>query len=163
VSGAQDTESTTAGESSGDRGSDVVHAAARGAVAAMAMTGMRTFTVDVGLVKQSPPQAIARQRARGLMQRVPRGRRRAAVELMHWTYGGVGGAAFGLLPAGLRRQVWSGPAFGLASWFGFELGLAPILGLKQARSLRLVERVALAVDHLLYGMVVGETRRRPRS
>jgi hypothetical protein len=129
----------------------------------MAMTGMRSFTADVGLLKQSPPQAIARQRARGLMRRVPRKRRRPVVEVMHWTYGGIGGAAFGLLPQALRRQVWSGPAFGLAAWLGFELGLAPLLGLSQSRSLRPVERAVLAADHLLYGVVVAETRRRPRS
>ena len=55
---------------------EVRHAAGRGAAAAMAMTGMRIFTVDVGLVEQTPPQAIVKQKARGLPRRVPRGRRR---------------------------------------------------------------------------------------
>jgi hypothetical protein len=48
-------------------------------------------------------------------------------------------------------------------WLGFEVGIAPLLGLKQARKLRLAERAALAADHLLYGLVLSETRRTPRE
>lgn len=129
----------------------------------MAMTGMRVFTRDLGIVKQTPPEAIAKQRAHGLLRRVPRKRRRATVELAHWGYGGVGGAMFGLLPDSLRRRAWAGPAYGLLTWLGFEFALAPILGLKQAKRLRPVERAALAVDHLLYGLVLSEGRRRPQE
>jgi hypothetical protein len=141
----------------------VAHAGMRGAIAAMAMTGMRAFTVDLGIVEQSPPQAILKQRAAGLVRRVPRKRRRAAVELAHWGYGAAGGAAFGMLPAGVRRRAWAGPLFGLAAWLGFEAGIAPLLGLTQARRLRVAERVALAADHLLYGLVLAETRARPQE
>ena len=129
----------------------------------MAMTGMRMLTVHVGLVRQTPPDAIAKQRAQGLMARIPRKRRRAAVELAHWSYGGMGGAIFGALPDSLRRRAWAGPSYGVATWLGFELALAPMLGLKQARRLRLVERAALAADHLLYGLVLSEGRRRPQE
>ena len=46
------------------RGKGVVigHGAVRGAIAAMSMTGMRTVTVNAGIVDQAPPQAIFRQR-----------------------------------------------------------------------------------------------------
>jgi hypothetical protein len=142
---------------------EVAHASLRGAIAAAAMTGMRAFTVDLGLVDQTPPQAIARQRARGLLRRVPRGRRRAAIELAHWTYGAVGGAAFALIPDELRRRAWAGPAYGLLVWVGFEAALAPVLGLKQAKRQRRVERAALAADHLLYGLVLSEIRARPQE
>ena len=142
---------------------ELAHAGLRGAIAAMAMTGMRAFTQSVGLVQQTPPQAIFKQRARGLLRRVPRGRRRAAVELAHWSYGAVGGVVFGALPDAVRRRAWSGPIYGLAVWLGFEAGLAPALGLKQSRRLRPVERAALAADHLLYGLVLSETRSRPRE
>lgn len=142
---------------------EIAHAGGRGAVAAMAMTGMRTFTVSAGLVKQTPPQAIVRQRAHGLIRKIPRRRRRAAIELMHWGYGAVGGVGFGVLPKSVRRRRWSGPVYGLVLWLGFELGLAPLLGLKQARRIRPVERGALAADHLVYGLVLSETRPRPRS
>jgi hypothetical protein len=145
------------------RRSLVAHAAARGAIGAMAMTGMRVVTVDLGIVQEPPPQAIVRRRARGLLRRVPRDSRRAAVELAHWSYGALGGAAFGMLPDPVRRRAWSGPVFGLAAWLAFELALAPALGLAHARRLRLGERLALAADHLLYGLVLSETRRRPRE
>jgi hypothetical protein len=142
---------------------ELAHAAVRGVVAAMAMTGMRSFTQSVGLVQQTPPQAIVKQRARGLVRRIPKKRRRAAVEAMHWGYGAAGGLTFGFLPDAIRRRAWAGPAYGLAVWLGFEVGIAPALGLKQAYQVRPVERVAFAVDHLLYGFVLSETRRRPQE
>ena len=150
------------GDDSG-HAAEIAHASLRGAIAAAAMTGMRVFTVDVGLVDQTPPQAIVKQRAKGLLRRVPRGKRRAAIELAHWTYGAVGGAAYAVLPEEIRRQPWSGPAYGLLVWVGFELGLAPVLGLKQAKKQRPVERAALAADHLLYGLVLSEIRARPQE
>jgi hypothetical protein len=129
----------------------------------MAMTGMRALTVSLGVVEQPPPQAIFKQKARGLLRLVPRKRRRAAVELAHWGYGAGGGAAFRLMPDALRLQPWAGPAYGLAIWLGFEAGIAPALGLKQARKLRPIDRVGLAADHLLYGLVLNEGRRRPQE
>jgi hypothetical protein len=145
------------------RASEVAHAGVRGAIAAMAMTGMRTFTVHIGIVEETPPEAIVKQKARGLIRRVPRDRRPAAIELAHWSYGAAGGAAFGLLPDRIRLTPWAGPAYGLLVWIGFEAGIAPALGLKQARKLRLAERLAFAADHLLYGLILSEMRRRPSS
>jgi hypothetical protein len=142
---------------------EIAHASLRGAIAAMAMTGMRAFTVHLDLVDETPPQAIFRQRAHGLLRKVPRKRRRAAIEVAHWSYGAAAGAAFGSLPDSIRRRAWAGPIYGLMVWLGFELGLAPALGLSQSRHLRLGERAALAGDHLLYGFVLSETRRRPRE
>src|SRR5262249_50862529 len=135
----------------------------RGAIAAAAMTGMRVLTVELGLVDEPPPHAIARQRARGLLRRVPRKRRRAAIELAHWGYGAGGGAAIAALPDPLRRRAWSGPAYGLLVWVGFEAGIAPLLGLEQAGRRRPVERAAFAADHLLYGLVLSEFRARPQE
>jgi len=142
---------------------ELLTAALRGAIAAMAMTGMRAFTVDLGIVEETPPQAVLKKKARGLIRRVPRQNRRAAVELAHWGYGAAGGAVFRLLPEEVRRRDWAGPAYGLCVWLGFEMGIAPLLGLTQARKLRLAERTALAADHLLYGLVLSEIRKRPRG
>jgi hypothetical protein len=143
---------------------EIAHAAARGAIAAMAMTGMRAFTVSLGLVEQTPPQAIVRERAQGLIRRAPRRRRRAAIELLHWGYGAAGGVGFALLPGSVRqRRRWTGPLYGLVLWLGFELGLAPLLGLEQAKQLRPAERAAVAADHVLYGLVLSEIRARPRG
>jgi hypothetical protein len=141
----------------------IAHAALRGGVAAMAMTGMRVLTVELGLVEEPPPQAIFRQKAKGLLRLVPRKRRRAAIELAHWGYGAGGGAAFGALPDSLRERAWAGPVYGLVVWASFEAGLAPLLGLKQAGEKRPAERAALALDHLLYGFILSEFRRRPRE
>jgi hypothetical protein len=141
----------------------IAQAALRGTVAAMAMTGMRVLTVSLGIVDEPPPQAIFRQRARGLLRIFPRRSRRAAVELAHWSYGGAGGAAFAALPTGLRRLPLAGPVYGLAVWAGFEAVLAPALGLSQANEPRPAERAALAVDHLLYGLILAEFRLRPRE
>ena len=155
-----------AGQEEGSRLGDMLHGAARGAVGAMAMTGMRVLTTELGLVEQTPPQAVGRQRARGLralLRRAPRKQRRGLVEVAHWAFGASGGAAFGTLPGAVRRRTWAGPAYGLVVWLGFELGLAPVLGLSQAKRVRLVDRLALAADHLLYGLVLSGTRRRARG
>jgi hypothetical protein len=142
---------------------EIAHASLRGAVAAAAMSGMRVMTVELGLLEETPPQAIARQRAHGLVRRIPRRRRRAAIEAAHWAYGAAGGAAFAALPADVRRRAWAGPAYGLVVWLGFELGVAPLLGLKQAHRPRPVERAALAADHLVYGLVLSAGRARPQE
>ena len=52
--------------------------------------------------------------------------------------------------------------YGLVVWLGFELGIAPVLGLSQAKRVRPVDRLALAADHVLYGLVLSEMRRRPQ-
>ena len=145
---------------------NVLLGAARGAVGAMAMTGMRVLTTELGLVEQTPPQAVGRQRARGLravLRRAPRKQRRGLTEAAHWAFGAGGGAAFGALPSAVRRRSWAGPAYGLLVWLGFELGIAPALGLSQAKRVRLVDRLALAADHLLYGLVLSGSRRGVRG
>lgn len=51
----------------------------------------------------------------------------------------------------------------LVIWLGFELFLAPVLGLSQAKKPRPVDRLGLAADHLLYGLVLNQGRRRPQE
>jgi hypothetical protein len=143
---------------------EVLHATARGAVGAMAMTGMRVLTKELGLVEQTPPEAVSRQRARGLralLRLAPRKQRRGLVETAHWAFGAAGGAMFGALPRTVRRRPWAGPVYGLVVWLGFEMGIAPVLGLSQAERVRPVDRLALAADHVLYGLVLSDMRRRP--
>lgn len=122
------------------------------------MTGMRVLTTELGLVEQTPPQAVGRQSARALLRRAPRRQRRGLIEVAHWAFGAAGGAAFGALPGEIRRHRWAGPVYGLAVWLGFELGIAPALGLSQAKRVRAVDRLALAADHVLYGLVLTGTR-----
>ena len=135
-----------------------VQAAARGIVAAMAMSGMRKVTGGLGLLDEAPPDAIADRYARHLLARLHIDRD-VAVELGHWTYGAAGGVVFGLLPRVLRRHGWSGPIYGLASWLFYETTIAPLLGLAQTNQKAVVGRLTLAADHVLYGSVVGRTPR----
>ena len=149
------------GKGPGSRVGDVLSGAAWGTVGSMAMTGMRVITTELGVVEQTPPQAVGRQRARGmraLLRRAPRKQRRGLIEAAHWTFGAGGGAAFGALPPQVRRRRWAGPAYGLVVWLGFELGIAPALGLSQAKRVRPVDRLGLAADHLLYGLVLSAIR-----
>jgi hypothetical protein len=145
----------------GSRLGEMLHGAARGAVGAMAMTGMRVLTTELGILEQTPPQAVGRQRARGaraLLRRAPRKQRRGLIEAAHWAFGAGGGAAFGALPGTIRRRPWAGPVYGLVVWLGFEMGIAPVLGLSQAKRVRVADRLALAADHVLYGLVLSGTR-----
>ena len=131
----------------------VAHAAMRGAIASMAMTGMRVLTVSLGLVGQPPPQQLAGGQSRG--------RRRAAVELAHWAVGAAGGAGYGALPAAWRARPWTGPLYGLAIWTGFE-ATAPLMGLPHPEGRGLSQRLAIAADHTLYGFILDETRPAPQ-
>lgn len=130
-------------------------AAARGVIAAMAMTGMRRMTRGLGLLKQPPPEEMARDAPvlSAIVARTPLEHRAELIELFHWIYGGVGGAVFG---AAVRsRRPWIGPVYGLSVWALFETGIVPLLGLGRAHDSRVVSRVVVALDHVLYGVVVA--------
>ena len=82
-------------------------------------------------------------------------KRPAVTELAHWTFGAVAGAGFALLPVRLRRPRWAGAVYGLVVLTGFEAGIAPALGLSQARHMRPVERLVFSADHVLFGIVLA--------
>jgi hypothetical protein len=126
----------------------------------MAMTGLRRVTTGLGLLREPPPELIAEEAVPGLLRRIPAERRGASIELAHWAYGAAGGAVFGLLPAVARRHAWAGPAYGVAVWLAFEVGVAPALGLSGPRQWRASDRLAVVADHVLYGLVVAG---RPRG
>jgi hypothetical protein len=138
----------------GSHNTPVAQAAVRGVVAAMAMSGLRNVTGGLGLLDESPPDAIAERHADHLLARL-RIDRDAVIELGHWTYGAVGGALFGALPGAVRRHAWSGPVYGIATWLFYETAVAPLLGLGQVQQKTVVGRLALAADHVLYGTIVG--------
>jgi hypothetical protein len=128
---------------------------ASGVAAAMAMSGMRRLTTELSLVEETPPRAIMRQKAPVVFGIVPNEHHEAAIEIVHWAYGGACGGAFGFIPRGLRRHRWTGPAYGLLIWAAFEALLAPALGLEQAQRKRPIERLMFALDHVLYGLLVA--------
>jgi hypothetical protein len=121
----------------------------------MAMTGLRTVTAAVGRQEQSPPEAIVEEKAPGIVRRLPERSRNAVIEVAHWTYGTGGGLVFGMLPAGVRGHPAAGPAYGLAIWLAFELGIAPALGVRHVHRRRVLWRALVALDHVLYGLVVA--------
>lgn len=135
--------------------SDLLRSAARGVLGAMAMTGVRRITVDLGLVQKPPPEEIATEGVPGLLARIAPEHRETAIELFHWGVGAMGGMGFVIVPAGLRRRRWAGPAYGLAILGVFETAIAPRLGIG-TKDRTASERLALAVDHLLYGKVLGD-------
>jgi hypothetical protein len=132
----------------------IVRAAARGAIASMAMSGLRQLTTSLGLVAQTPPEAVIKKTAPEAFRRVPVERRPAVVETVHWLYGAGGGAFFGMLPQAVRTRPWAGPLYGVLFWAGFEMAIAPFLGLPRKPETG-VERLALLADHILYGVVVA--------
>jgi uncharacterized membrane protein YagU involved in acid resistance len=134
----------------------IAEAAFAGVVGAMAMTAVREFAGAMGWVKLTPPEDVVQSQAGSLLARVPDGRREAAVELLHWSYGAMGGAMFGALPRSWRSRLWVGPVYGLAAWAFFQAVLAPALGLEHADERPAAERATLVVDHLLYGLIVAE-------
>jgi hypothetical protein len=142
---------------------EIVHAKFRGIVGAMAMTGVRVFAVNAGLIREDPPSRLTRKKARGLLRSVPRKRRRVVVELVHWAMGGVFGIVFALLPEGIRRKRWSGPVYGVLVWMGFDAVLAPALGLTERNWPKGRERAVFVADHVLFGLVLSEQQARPEE
>jgi uncharacterized membrane protein YagU involved in acid resistance len=135
----------------------------RGIVGAMAMTGIRQFASQAQIIRDDPPARMARKQGKGMLRTVPRRKRGAVVELIHWAMGAVFGLLFGLLPESIRMKMWAGPVYGFLVWLGFETTVAPALGLKQRRWPHGTERAIFMVDHLLFGLILTEMRARPRE
>ena len=134
----------------------IVYGAARGAIGAMSMTGARALAAQFGLLDTgTPPESVAKQGVPQLMRSVPSEMRPAVVNVMHIAYGAGGGAVYSLMPRWLRRRRYSGPVFGMLLWLGYLAGVAPMLGLRIERQRSIPEWGLLAVDHVLYGLVVS--------
>ena len=133
----------------------VLGLAARGVVAAITMSIVRSFTTRLGLVELTPPERLADEAVPHLLRRLPPDRRDEAVELFHWAFGGAAGAAYALLPERLRDDARVGVAYGLAIWSGYETVVAPLLAPRRTTPRPLRERIALAADHVVYGAVLA--------
>jgi hypothetical protein len=139
--------------------SELLQSAARGVLGAMAMTGVRRVTTDLGLVHKPPPERIATEGIPGLLARLAPEHPETLIELSHWGVGAIGGVGFRIFPAALRGRPWAGVAYGLAILAVFETAIAPGLGIA-ARDRTVSERLALAGDHLVYGIVLGRERKK---
>jgi uncharacterized membrane protein YagU involved in acid resistance len=141
----------------------MIHATFRGVVGAMAMTGVRKFAAEAQVIRDDPPARMARKQAKGLLRTVPRCKRGAIVELIHWVMGAIFGLLFGVLPESIRMKAWAGPAYGFLVWLGFDTVVAPAAGLKERRWPHGRERLVFLIDHLLFGLLLTEMRSRPRE
>jgi hypothetical protein len=140
--------------------SDVGHATVRGVVGAMAMSGVRNITSEIGLLREPPPVAMAKRASKGMLRGVPKRFRRPIIEVFHWQVGALGGATFAVLPDAVRKQAWAGPAWGVLIQGTFGFVVAPALGLRQAKRPSVREQAALLADHLVYGYVLSDLPRR---
>ena len=132
-------------------------ATVRGTIAAMAMTGVRQVSRGLGLVEETPPEELVEDGAPEIAKRIPPERREAVVELVHWGVGAVGGALYSALPRDFRRRPLVGPLYGLAILAVFEALVQPVLDLPHAKRVHVGERLAFGADHVLYGLIVGES------
>jgi len=131
--------------------------AAGGAVAAMAMTGLRQATTGLGIVKRTPPEAAVETAVPDVLASLPPERQQVAIELAHWAYGAAGGVVYAFLPDRLRCSVLIGLAYGAGSWAVFEAVVAPRIGQKREGGRQ--QDLALLADHLLYGGVLARLAR----
>jgi len=131
--------------------------AAGGAVAAMAMTGLRQATTGLGIVKRTPPEAAVETAAPDVLTSLPPERQQVAIELAHWAYGAAGGVVYAFLPERLRCSLPIGLAYGAGSWAVFEAVVAPRIGQKREGGRQ--QDLALLADHLLYGGVLARLAR----
>ena len=131
--------------------------AAGGAVAAMAMTGLRQATTGLGIVKRTPPEAAVETAAPDVLTSLPPERQQVAIELAHWSYGAAGGVVYAFLPERLRCSLPIGLAYGAGSWAVFEAVVAPRIGQKREGGRQ--QDLALLADHLLYGGVLARLSR----
>lgn len=139
----------------GQESPELARAGARGLVAALAMSGLRTVTGSLGLMRRTPPEQVVELSAPRMMRKLPTGGRTALVEGAHCVYGVAGGVVYALLPERIRQQWWAGPCYGVAVWLVFEAAIAPVLGLRHPERRKLLARAALVADHALYGVVVA--------
>lgn len=141
-----------------NHGEAALGGAAAGAIGAMAMTGFRRMTTQLGLVREVPPEEISEKEIPAVLARLSPPRQQVTIELLHWGYGATAGAGFGLLPKAVRQRGWAGPAYGLAIWLLYEGVIAPALGLRHSKEPRKTERLMFALDHVLYGLIVQGKR-----
>lgn len=135
----------------------IARTAAGGALAAMSMTGFRRVTTHLGLVGRLPPEEMAKAIARPAMKKLPPNLQQVAIEALHWGVGITAGALFALLPRSLYQVKGIGALYGLAVLASYEFGIAKLLGIPSHQHTA-VERTAIALDHMIYGILIARGR-----
>lgn len=111
------------------------------------MSALRTLTTRVGLVRRTPPDEITSQIG-GLSPE----QRRAVMALVHVGVGAAAGVLFAAYQRPRRAPRWTGVAYGIGVQAAYEAAVAPFVAAPRDRPLR--ERLAIAADHVLYGLVL---------
>jgi hypothetical protein len=135
----------------------LIGGAAAGALAAMAMTGVRQATTGLGLVRRTPPEAAAQTAMPELLRGLDSGQRQAVIEFAHWAYGAGGGAVYALLPETIRRNTLVGLGYGAGTWVVYDRLVAPLVG--QKREGGAAQDLSLLADHLMYGAILARVLR----
>lgn len=125
----------------------------------MAMTGLRQMNARLGLMTKTPPEIIAEQpELEQHLSGLSGDHRRAAIIALHWTVGALGAVGYQLLPRLLQGRLVVSIAYGNLMWLGFDALLKSSLNVRGDLDPR--DRIALVLDHTLYGLILAMERGR---
>ena len=156
------------------RGSSLRHMAGGfvdGALATLPMSAFMLAAQRLGAMGQQPPERIteAGMHAAGADE-VPRPTKKATAVLLHFAFGGVGGAAFAAWARrperrirdllhrrrGPGHQALTGAVFGSMVWAASYMGWVPALGIMPpATRDRPGRPTSMLVAHWIYGAALG--------
>lgn len=131
-----------------------------GLVGTVPMSAAMLAARRMGLMGRQPPERITQKIFfRGLRRVRSRETRNALATVLHFAFGGVGGAVYGVARRRLPLRVnpvLTGVVFGTLVWAGSYLGWAPALGLMpQPRHDRPDRPVIMVVAHWIFGATLG--------
>lgn len=131
-----------------------------GLVATVPMSAAMLVARRLGFMGRQPPERITQKVFfRGLRRVRSRETRNALATVLHFTFGGVGGAVYGVAQRRLPVRVnpiLTGVVFGTLVWAVSYMGWVPALGLMpQPRHDRPDRPVIMIVAHWIFGATLG--------
>ena len=82
----------------------------------------------------------------------------ALSEATHWSFGGLTGAAYGMLASGRGAQPLTGALYGAGLWAVMDEGAVPLLGLQDGpRATNLRQHATRLGAHVTYGLALRLT------
>ncbi len=115
--------------------------------------------------QQPPPEMIVERTAAAASVPVSKPAKKAATEAIHWAFGTLTGAVYGIVVEYQpRATAWQGAAFGLTLNRLMHEGALPSAGLVEpVKDQPAQERVSEWVTHVAYGVVTEVVRRAVRK
>lgn len=131
-----------------------------GVVGTVPMSAAMLAAHRLGLMGRQPPERITRKVFfRGRRRARSRGARNVVASVLHFAFGGVGGAMYGVAR---RRLPWrvnpvlTGALFGTLVWAGSYMGWVPALGLMPpAHHDRPARPIIMIAAHWIFGATLG--------